>query len=246
MNLSFYSAVNGAAMQMQHMNVQSHNIANINTYGYKADVGQFTNCMYNYFLGADEEMSYAGSGTILVETSINHATGGLTGTGRTLDFAIDGDGFFALYDPQTEEITFTRDGSFAMAECTLDAAGTKGWRLSDNSGRFIVNQEGNFIDMDPSVDMLEHTVQSLNIGVFDFNIRDGMMRNGASGLINIEKNGDIQLGTGTVIQSYLETSNVDLAKEMTKVIEAQRLYTYASKMIITSDEVEQTINGLKA
>ncbi len=245
MNLSFYTAVSGAAAQMNHMNVQSHNIANVSTYGYKADVAGFANLMYGYFKGAEEEMSYRGSGTLVVETSVNYAQGAFMGTDRVFDFAIDGDGFFALYDPSTAEITFTRDGSFAMAQATLDENDTIGWRLSDASGRFVVNQEGNFIDIDPEEDMLNHTVDTLNIGVFDFDIRDGLVRNGASGFLNIEKNGDIQFGTGTVIQRYLETSNVDLAKEISKVIEAQRLYTYANKMITTSDEIEQTINGLK-
>ncbi len=245
MNLSFYSAVNGASMQMKHMDVHGNNISNVNTYGYKADVAGFSNLMYGYILGAEEEMSYRGAGTNLVQTSINHQQGGFFGTDRTFDFAIDGNGFFALYDPGSDEISFTRDGSFAMAEVTLDAQGTKGWRLTDASGRFVINQEGNFIDIDPQEDMLNHNPVSLGIGVFDFTIRDGLQRNGASGLLNIEKNGGIQVGTGSVIQGYLETSNVDLAKEMTKVIEAQRLYSYATKMIIASDEIEQTINGLK-
>lgn len=245
MNLSFYSAVNGASMQMKHMDTIANNISNVNTYGYKADVAGFSNLMYGYFIGADEEMSNRGAGTLAVQTSINHQQGSFFGTDRTFDFAIEGDGFFALYDPLTEEITFTRDGSFTMAEASLDGEGTVGWRLADGSGRFVVNQQGNFIDIDPQADMLTYTPDTLNIGVFDFEIRDGLLRNGASGLINIEKNGGIQIGTGGVVQGYLELSNVELSREMSKVIEAQRLYTYATKMIITSDEIEQTIINLK-
>ena len=43
----------------------------------------------------------------------------------------------------------------------------------------------------------------------------------------------------------LETSNVDLAQELVKVIESQRAYSYALRMVQTSDEIEQTINGLR-
>ena len=60
----------------------------------------------------------------------------------------------------------------------------------------------------------------------------------------IDKNGDLYLGTGKVIRGYLELSNVDLAQEMVKVIESQRAYSYALRMVQTSDEIEQTINGL--
>lgn len=232
-------------MQMKHMDVQANNIANVNTYGYKSQVAGFSNLMYGYFLGAEEEMSYRGAGTNLIQTSTDYSDAALMGTGMTFDFAISGDGFFGLFDPSTEEVTFTRNGSFAMAETTYDeATGTMGWRLSDNSGRFVLDQDGNFIDIDPDADMLTHTPESLNLGVFDFVIRDGIVRDGANGFVNIEKNGAIQIGTGTITQGYLEASNVDLAKELTKVIEAQRLYTYALKMVTTSDEIETTINGL--
>ena len=53
------------------------------------------------------------------------------------------------------------------------------------------------------------------------------------------------LGTGTVRRGVLELSNVDLAEEMTKVIEAQRVYSLSLKMVQTSDEIEGTINGLR-
>ena len=47
-----------------------------------------------------------------------------------------------------------------------------------------------------------------------------------------------------MIRGYLELSNVDLAQEMVKVIESQRAYSYALRMVQTTDEIEQTINGL--
>ena len=52
------------------------------------------------------------------------------------------------------------------------------------------------------------------------------------------------LGTGTVKRGVLERSNVDLAQELVKVIESQRAYSYALRMVQTTDEIEQTINGL--
>ena len=52
------------------------------------------------------------------------------------------------------------------------------------------------------------------------------------------------MGTADVLQGYLETSNTDLAYEIGKVIEAQRSYSYALKMVATADEVETTVNNL--
>ena len=62
--------------------------------------------------------------------------------------------------------------------------------------------------------------------------------------IPIEKNGDLYMGTGEVKRGMIELSNVDLAQELSKVIESQRAYGYALRMVQTSDEIEQTINGL--
>jgi len=53
------------------------------------------------------------------------------------------------------------------------------------------------------------------------------------------------MGQGKLVKGYLERSNTDLAHEMVKVIESQRSFSYALKMIQTSDEIETTVNGLR-
>ena len=62
----------------------------------------------------------------------------------------------------------------------------------------------------------------------------------------VEKNGQLRVGAGTLLQGYLENSNVDLANELSKVIESQRSFTYALKMIQASDEIETTVNDLRS
>ena len=84
----------------------------------------------------------------------------------------------------------------------------------------------------------------LDVGVYDYMIYDGMLHADSGRFLPIDKNGDLYLGTGKVRRGYLEMSNVDLAQELVKVIESQRAYGYALKMVQTSDEIEQTINGL--
>jgi flagellar basal-body rod protein FlgG len=61
----------------------------------------------------------------------------------------------------------------------------------------------------------------------------------------VEKNGGLRVGDGTLVRGMLESSNVDLAEEMTKVIESQRAYSMALKMVQTSDEIETVINNLR-
>ena len=89
------------------------------------------------------------------------------------------------------------------------------------------------------------TVSSQDIGVFDFGNYDGMEHVQGTEFLPIEKNGDLYYGTGELKQFYLEGSNVDIAESMTKLIEAQRAYSMALKMLQTSDEIENTINNLR-
>lgn len=274
MNMSFYTGAVGAYMQNQRMNVQANNLANVNNYGYKAERATFHHLMYGNIDGIDGDRLPRGTGTKMVKATVDFEAGGFIETGYTFDFAINGDGFFALYDPTNGEISFTRDGAFIMArfEIPLEERGlgidpeTGGlidletgepleadlmpeinpetgnivvWRLSDNEGRFVLDSMGNFIVIDP----LDRKAD-LDVGVFDYRIYDGMPHADSQRFTPIDKNGDLYVGTGTVLRGYLERSNVDVTQEMIKVIESQRAYSYALKMVQTSDEIEQTINNL--
>ena len=82
------------------------------------------------------------------------------------------------------------------------------------------------------------------VGVFNIQYQDGLQHVDSSRFVASKKNGDIEAEDITVLQGYLESSNTDLAAELGKVIEAQRAYTYALRMVTTADEVETTINNL--
>ena len=81
--------------------------------------------------------------------------------------------------------------------------------------------------------------------MFDYGNYDGMRHLDDTRFLPVDKNGALQRGTGVVRQGVLELSNVDLAEELTKVIEAQRAYGLALKVVQTSDEIETTINNLR-
>lgn len=256
--MSFYTGAVGAYQQNQRMNVQANNIANVNNYGFKAERATFHHLMYSNVRGINEDDPLPkGSGAKMVKASIDFEKSSYNETGRNFDFAIEGDGFFALFDPTNQEISFTRDGAFVMARYEIPPAedavpeldpitgeelpleNTEEWRLSDNEGRCVLDRDGNFIRIDPLDQKAE-----LELGVFDFRIYDGMLHADSGRFLPTDKNGELYVGTGEVRRGYLERSNVDLAQEMIKVIESQRAYSYALKVVQTTDEIEQTINGL--
>ena len=144
----FYSAAVGAQQQMRSMDVHANNIANVNTYGYKAQTPAFQALMYGMLDGADGSQLPKGSGSRLALTGSDFSAGPLEQTGRQLDYAIVGDGFFALYDPASGEVSFTRDGSFTLSPLQVEQQSDDGeesvvetrYYLSDGDGRQVLGQ----------------------------------------------------------------------------------------------------------
>ena len=254
MNMSFFTGAVGAYQQQLRMNVQANNIANVNTTGFRCQRAAFGELMNRNVTGIDGAQLPKGTGARMIQATVDYTPRGFQETGREFDFAIDGDGFFALYDPATEEISFSRDGAFYMSQYFIPPAEdaepekdgeepqpTEVWRLSDNQGRCVLNPQGNFIVIDP-----ENRKAPLDIGVFDYTIREGFQHEDSSRLVATEKNGQLYLASGQVKRGLLEMSNTDMTQEFIKIIESQRAFSYALKMALTSDEIETTINGLRA
>lgn len=257
MNMSFFTAAVGAEQQQKRLNVQGNNIANVNTYGFKAQKPSFTSLMYNNINGIDNAELPRGAGARMSMAGTDFGDGALADTGRVQDYAIMGNGFFGLYDPATGEVSYTRDGSFSLSEFQRpmteqelaqaqaedpeieEGALKTVYMLSDNQGRFVLSDMGSTLEVSDS-----QAVQP--VGVFDFVNTDGMIRMGDNRYIPADKNGQVRFGDGEAISGKLEMSNTDLAEQMVKVIEAQRSFSYALKMVQTSDEIETTTNGLRS
>ena len=246
MNQSFYIAAGGAQQQLYHLNVHGDNIANVNTFGYKANKSYFSALLYQNWPGVEAELPM-GVGTRMLKTSTDYSQGAPSETRRKLDFMIDGEGFFALVDLGTGDVTFTRNGAFIMSPLQQETGEVDEngepvmetvYYLGDNEGRFVLDEQGGLIPIDdPAAEM--------PIGIFDYSNYDGMTQLDGTRYLPVDKNGNLWYGDGKLIRGYLELSNADLADEITKVIEAQRAYTAALKMMTTSDEIENTINNLR-
>lgn len=245
MDPSFYTAAVSAAQQQLRMNVHGNNIANVNTYGFRCKRPTFNALMVGNMDGINEDLP-KGVGSRMIMAATDFSSKGVTGTDRDLDYAIEGDGFFALFDPASGTYSYSRDGSFIMSERKVDVTNEDGeteqtsiWYLSDGLGRFVLGQDGRPIEVDT-----EHTDEILPVGIFDFINRDGMMHQSENTIIPVEKNGNLRRGNGKLVQGYLELSNTDLANEMVKVIETQRSYMYMLRMVRTSDEIASTVSSL--
>ena len=256
MNISFYTASVGAQQQQDRLDVHANNIANINNYGFRAKIPSFSQLMTGPVVGIEDDLA-RGVGSRMEEAQTDFNPAGLWATERKLDYAIEGSGFFALLNPTTGEVSYTRDGSFTLSELVvmeeeevvvvndegnyvneMQEKQVSHWYLSDGMGRFVLGADGRRIEV------FDQDAEQ-PIGVFDFINHDGMLSLGDNRIIPVEKNGSVGLGSGKVIQGALERSNADLADQFAKVIESQRSFQYMLKMITTSDEIETTVNGLR-
>lgn len=239
MEISFYNATVGAQQQQKRLDVISNNISNINTNGFKSQKSKFVDMLYsNIHAAPDEETDLTvGSSARIDKTDVDFRQGMTAASEGQFDFAIKGDGFFAVYDFDKKEIFYTRDGDFYLG----DFGDNNTFYLLTQHGEFVLDANGEAIQVDT-----DNPDQDFNIGVYDFNNYQGMLTVGNNLFSPVAKNGNPFLNEkAEVLKGYLEKTNGNLADEMTDVILAQRTYQAQLRMISTSDEIEQSINNLR-
>lgn len=235
MYTSFYTAARGAMEEQRKLDVIANNFANVNNYGYKAKKAVFSDLMYynlNNYNGEDTPLK-AGTGVVVEKTDTNFDPSGFVPTQGDYDYAIVEKGFFMLRSPITGEITYTRNGHFSLSK-----RGTEFYLVND-TGNFVLDQNRNPI-------LVTDGKLGGEIGVFGFDVLDGMMSVGDNEFSPVAKNGQPYLMPGAkMVDHTLEMSGVDTADEITRTIEAQRAYSLALRMVTTSDEIMGTINTLR-
>ncbi|WP_304508348.1 flagellar hook-basal body protein [Anaerotignum sp.] len=256
MEMSFYTGKLGASAQQTRLDVVANNIANVNTAGYKSKSLCFSDLMYNNMAGVDGQDSnvMSGSGVKPEKTNISFENGSVNFSDSQLDFSIEGPGFFALQNPQTKEYYYTRNGSFVLSEKE------DGFYLASKEGYFVIGKNGDPIrikagntevtgeETDKDGNPLEGEAVALEDAepaVFNFPKLEGMLSIGDSNFIPVEKNGESFLVEAKVTRGSFEGSNVDIAKEFAKVVEAQRAYQYSLRMVKTTDEIQELTNNLR-
>ena len=262
MNMSFWTGAVGAENFTKRLAVTSNNLANINTTGFKAKSAPFQE-LINYNINDSREAVtelQAGAGAVVHQTNTNFRASGITPTNVEQDYAImDDNAFFMIQDPGDNSITYTRNGHFHRG---LMPDGE--FYLMTETGKYVLDRKGerlkgDALDLDSLFEKddkettnttanTEETEEKPTIGVYTFAHPSRLLSRGDNEFIVQE--GDTQnvaqpVKNPHVMKGALETSSTDLAKEMTRIIESQRAFSYALRMVSTSDEIEGTINGLR-
>lgn len=257
-------SVAATGMMAQQLNVEviSNNIANMTTTGFKRRRAEFQDLLYQSQRQAGAQSSEAGTvipagvqlglGVKAAAVYRVNGQGDLVGTENRLDLAIQGDGFFVIETPGGEP-AFTRSGNFQLdpdgAIVTAD-----GYRVSP---AIIVPAEA--VELAISAEgqvsaKLQGQVGMMDLGRLDlatFVNPAGLEATGNNLLRQTEASGEAILGApgsaglGTVLQGFLEGSNVNPVQEITALIAAQRAYDMNSKVISASDEMMATTTQLR-
>lgn len=230
---AYYTATNGAISNKNYLDVISNNMANIQTQGFKKSKPEFSDLVYTNMRGAkgaDTELK-SGSGSKIGKVDIVFSQGIPYQTGVETDFAILGEGFFAIQFE--DEDLFTRGGSFEITN--IDGENY----LTYQGGYVLNNQE------EPIIIKNNDDIDNIGIGVFTFNNNADLEQVGNNLFRISNEDAEYNIGEAEVLKGYLEGSNVEITDEMVKLIQIQRAFQLNSTLIKTADEIEQTINTLR-
>ena len=252
-------AATGIQAQQTHVDVISHNLANMTTTGYKRQRAEFQDLIY-------ENQRRVGTNSADVGTIVptgtqfglgvktagvyrNHNQGTVTLTENPLDVAIQGRGFFQVQLPNGD-FAYTRSGALQRND-TGEIVNIDGYLLSpaiaipDDATSISINATG---EVEVTID---GQIDPTNLGQLDMAtfinpagleaVGDNLFKEtAASGAPVVGVGGDE--GFGSILQGFLEQSNVNPVTEITQLIVAQRAYEMNTKVVTASDEMLQQLN----
>ncbi len=257
---SLWTSTTGMSAQNLNMDVIANNLANVSTTGFKKSRADFQDLLYQIMKvpGSPTSADTKSPTGIQVGLGVKPAaitkiftTGDIVQTQNTLDVAIEGQGFFQVLLPDGNT-AYTRAGNLK-----LDGEG----RITTSDG-YPIQPEITIPEDAREVTIGDTGVVSAilgadttstelgNIDLVDFINESGLIAIGRNLFRETEASGAAIVGTpgtegiGTLLQGYIEQSNVNLVEEMTQMITTQRAYEINSNVITTSDEMMQTVTNM--
>jgi flagellar basal-body rod protein FlgG len=257
-------SIAASGMQAQQLNVDviSHNIANMNTTGYKRQRAEFQDMLYQNLERPGSTSSASGAilplgiqiGVGVQADAVGRITeqGGIAATQNAYDMAINGHGFFQVTLP-SGQTAYTRAGNFAV-----------------NADGQLVTADGYAIEPNITVPQDSTGIQITRDGIVEVTVAGqtdpqqiGQMEIASfinpAGLEGIGDNLYLETpasgspdtatpgspGLGTIMQGYLELSNVNAVEEISALIVAQRAYEMNARVITAADEMMQSTTQMR-
>lgn len=258
---ALYSAASGMTAQQMTVDNIAHNLANANTTGYKARRTQFEDLLYQTVV---QPGAAAGQQTVVPtglqlglgarpsSNEIVFTQGDFSQTSNPLDLVIQGKGFFQVRRA-SGELAYTRCGSFHL-DRDGNIVTSNGdpiepqITLPSSAQQVTIAQDGTVSFTQPGQTASQQAGQ---IQLALFPNPAGLNSLGGNLYAPTDASGDATLGTpggqeglGSVLQGYIEQSNVSVVDEFVNLIVAQRGYEANSKVVQAADNMAQQVNNL--
>lgn len=246
-----YTAAAGVFTQQKALNVISNNIANASTAGYKSQAtieSSFGEHLINRMSELDSvAKKNIGSWSYITVNSSEYTDftqGNLENTGRPVDMAIKGDGFF-LVESETYGPVLTRNGQFEIdsdGELCLPGVGKV-----LNDGESTISLENSNFTVGPTGTIFVDGDEADSLYIVR-PAEETVMKSVGNGVFQIEEGGsydEVEEGTYNVLQGALEKSNINLAQEMSRLIAGQNHYNSCTQIIKMYDKINEiTVNQI--
>lgn len=222
----------GAIRQERRFQLISQNLSNVQTVGYKKDVPVFST-LFSQAL----ERSGAEKEDLSV---ISFQQGSMVKTGNRLDLAIEGEGFFKVMTPKG--IRYTRAGHFKLdREQRLTHA--SGFPVLGRSGEISLNGKEMVVEKDGTIKLDGQEGDRIALVTFEDLTR--LKKEGNNLFMSEIPQEEKEVEAASLLQGYLEQSNVNPIEEMVKLIDALRTYESCLKVIQSRDELNgKVVNDL--
>ena len=247
-------ASTGLQNQQRRIDNIADNIANVNTVGFKGARLDFKDALYTAGFGpavTPEGNQQKGHGVMVAQITKQFLPGSMVTTESMLDFAIEGDGFFELRDPFGNQL-YTMSGNFYMSNSE------NGMIVVNSSGMPVMNADGQEIHIPEGTTKINVSQQGEiefihgeevsydRFGLYNFQNKNGLSSMGGSNYRETEASGEkSDAVSARLTQGSLESSNVDMATEMVRLIRANRAFSLASSALRTADDMEGIANNLR-
>ena len=258
---ALYSAASGMTAQQMNVDNIAHNLANANTAGFKSRRAQFQDLLYQSVVqpgSASGQQTVVptglqlGLGTRAASNEIIFTQGSFSQTDNPLDLVIQGRGFFQVRRP-SGEMAYTRAGSFHLDRdgnivtsdgMPLEPAIT----IPADAQAISIASDGTVSYTQPGQTAAQQAGQ---IQLANFPNPAGLNSLGGNLYAPTDASGEPtvgapggQEGLGTIMQGYIEQSNVSIVEEFINLIVAQRGYEANSKVVQAADQMYQQVNNL--
>jgi flagellar basal-body rod protein FlgG len=249
--------VGAAGMKGQQLQIDTiaHNLANLNTIGFRRGITTFSEVSaalattaVNGVLGDNPE-AFRGAG-IATGTSLSSRAGELRQTGETLDVAIDGLGFIEVIRSDGTP-AYSRAGRLKINEngelATLDGSPlAAGIQIPSGTRQIVISEDGRVLTVPENGEQVELG----QIELVTFPNATALRPAGANLYVADAAAGEPQTGTpgqsdmGVLRQGYVESSNVQMADELVSMMLAQRAFELNSRVVQAADQLMSITNSL--